>query len=92
MAELEPSGDALTNAEQRIAWVLAHSGMSVWLKDTLRTALDSDPVQVLSDLEMLKLLLAARADALLCEQLDPSGRYSARSNSNRAPIGAITPG
>ena len=57
------SSDMLTTTEDRIAWVLAHPGMSRWLKDALRTALDRDPVAVLSDLEMLNTLLRPRSEA-----------------------------
>jgi len=53
----------LTEAEDRIGWVLAHPGMSGWLKDSLRTAVDRDPVEVLNDLEMLNVLLRAKSYA-----------------------------
>ncbi len=47
--------------EDRIAWVMEHPQMSDWLKDAVRTALDRDPVDLLSDLEMLEILLRPRA-------------------------------
>lgn len=53
----KPSDDELREVEQRIEWVLADPGMSAWLKSALRTALDHDPVQILNDLEMLRILL-----------------------------------
>lgn len=49
--------------ERMIAWVLAHPGMSGWLKRGLRTALRRDPIAVLNDLEMLNALLRPRAQA-----------------------------
>jgi hypothetical protein len=57
--------DALREAERRIEWVLAHPGMSVWLKDALRTALDRDPIDILNELEMLRVLLTPRTDAMI---------------------------
>lgn len=50
-------------AEARIDWVLAHPGMSAWLKQSLREARNRDPVHVLNDLEMLDHLLRPRAEA-----------------------------
>lgn len=48
-------------ADQRIAWILAHSGTSEWLKESLRAALVCDPVALLNDLEMLNQILEPRA-------------------------------
>lgn len=73
MTELNPSRDALDDADQRIGCVLEHPGMSGWLKGALRSALDGDPVHTLNDLEILKLLLRARTDALLSRHFDRSG-------------------
>lgn len=64
----EPSGDAL-EAEQRIAWILAHPGMSGWLKDALRSALDGDPFDILNDLEILQSLLQSRSHAIVAQLL-----------------------
>jgi hypothetical protein len=70
LAAFEPSGDELRDAEQRIAWVLEHPGMSSWLKNALRTALDCDPVQIVNDLEILRTLLPPRTDALVKKGLE----------------------
>jgi hypothetical protein len=65
----EHSSLPLPVAEQRIAWILAHSGFSDWLTDALRNALERDPVEVTSDLELMRQLLHpwanARIDRLL---------------------------
>lgn len=63
MRTAEGSGDVLDIAQYRISWVLDHPGMSEWLKEAVRTALDHDPVAVLNDLEMLNTLLRLRAEA-----------------------------
>lgn len=44
---------SLQTAEDQIDWVLAHAGMSDWLKHSLRSARDREPVEVLNDLELL---------------------------------------
>ena len=56
------SADMPDATEDRIAWVLAHPGMSDWLKQTVRTALDRDPVAVLNDLEILNVLLRRKSE------------------------------
>ena len=48
--------------DDRIAWVLNNPQMSDWLKDAVRTALERDPADLLSDLEMLEILLRPRAE------------------------------
>jgi len=53
----------------QIAWVLAHPGMSNWLKDAFRTAADCDPVDLLNDLEILCLLLRAKSQVAVNERL-----------------------
>ena len=59
----------MPEVERRIAWILAHPGISEWLKDTLSKALDRDPIDVANDLELLIHLLrpwtSARIDQLL---------------------------
>lgn len=60
--------DTLTKVEERIDYVLAHPGMSSWLKHALRTALARDPVEVANDLEILSVLLRSRADALVASR------------------------
>jgi serine/threonine protein kinase len=55
--------------ERRIAWILAHPGISERLKDALSKALDRDPIDVANDVELLIHLLrpwtTARIDQLL---------------------------
>ena len=63
MSQLET--DHLEEAERRIEFVLAHPGMSRWLKNAMRTALDRDPVKVLNDLGILNTLLRARCEVLM---------------------------
>lgn len=65
----EPSGDELREAERQIEWVLAHPGMSEWLKNTLRIAYDQDPINLLNDLEILCLLLRSKSHALIDQAL-----------------------
>lgn len=57
--------DNLKETDDRIACVLAHPGMSLWLKETLGAALERDPVDILIDLDILNHLLRARSDALI---------------------------
>lgn len=69
MAASQSPVEPLLEAEKQIAWVLAHPGMSDWLKDALRTAVDRDPEHLLNDLEILCLLLRAKAQAAIDERL-----------------------
>ncbi|QPC95913.1 hypothetical protein [Mesorhizobium sp. INR15] len=69
MAAAQPPDDTLPKIEKHIAWVLAHPGMSAWLKDALRTSADRDPVDLLGDLAMLSLLLKAKSHAAINQQL-----------------------
>lgn len=64
--------DAVSEAERQIAWVLAHPGISDWLKDALKSAADRDPVHLLNDLEILGLLLRTKSQAIIDEQLRQS--------------------
>jgi hypothetical protein len=48
-----------------IAAVLAAPETSDWLKQSLQTALDRDPVDAAADAELLARLLAERADKVL---------------------------
>ena len=64
-----PAETGLDTAEARIAWVLDHSGMSLWLKGALRGALEQDPIAIVNDAQLLTDLLRARADALMQERL-----------------------
>jgi hypothetical protein len=53
---VDPVDTRHTN-DERIAWVLAHPGMSPWLKAALKGATGCPPVEVQNDLEILNLLL-----------------------------------
>ena len=64
-----PAETSIDIAEARIAWVLDHSGMSLWLKGALRGALEQNPIAVVNDAQLLTHLLRARADALMQERL-----------------------
>ena len=59
----------LPEAERRIEWFLAHPNFSDWLKESLRNALDRDPVDVANDLELLTFLLHPWANARIDEVL-----------------------
>lgn len=52
--------------ESQIDWVLAHPGMSSWLKTTLSSGRERHPIEVLNDLEILNHVLRARCEAFLC--------------------------
>ena len=60
----------LDGTEARIAWLLAYPSMSAWLKQTLRAAFAADPVTVVDDVELPKLLLRSRTEARLSMQLE----------------------
>lgn len=66
---------SLQAAEDRIDWVLAHPGMSEWLKETLRSAREREPVDVLNDLEMLQNLLGLRSRIKILREM---GKLSAK--------------
>jgi len=53
----------LREAERRIAWIETHPAFSGWLKETLRSAIVRDPVEVMNDLEILGQLLRGWASA-----------------------------
>lgn len=55
--------DDLMGSDEQIDLVLSHPAMSPWLKNTLATARDRDPVDVLNDLEILDYMLRTRSDA-----------------------------
>ncbi len=55
----------LKEIDVRIAWIMAHPGISSWLKDALRDAIERGPIDVLNDLEILNHLLRARSHALI---------------------------
>jgi hypothetical protein len=54
--------------EEQISFVLAHPGMSAWLKTALSDALHRDPISVLNDLEILNLILRNRSEMLIAEK------------------------
>lgn len=56
-------GDGLMTSDEQLNWILSRPAMSPWLKNTLTTARDRDPVEVLNDLEILNYLLRTRSDA-----------------------------
>ena len=66
-----PLDPKLREAEQRIEWVLAHPAISMWLKAALRSAAGRDPIQTLNDLELLRILVQPKADAIVQEYLRP---------------------
>lgn len=51
----------LATARTRIAWLLANSGTSAWLKTALRAADGQDPISLQNDIELLRLLIAPLA-------------------------------
>jgi hypothetical protein len=73
----------LKSAEDRIDWVLSHSGMSDWLKNALRGARERDPVEVLNDLEMLNHLLKPRAEAQIQQRFPGTAQPSDMSKDPR---------
>lgn len=66
----------LEAAELRIGWVLEHSGMSSWLKESLRGALQQNPIAVGNEVELLRHLLQTRADAWMQDQLRMADRFA----------------
>lgn len=50
---------AMQTNDERIAWVIAHPGMSRWVKSALEGAIKCHPIDVQNDLEILNLLLRA---------------------------------
>jgi hypothetical protein len=61
-------GNDMQDPDAQIAWVLAHPAINPWLKQALSTALDRDPVQMLNDLEILRTILARRAEIFVERQ------------------------
>jgi hypothetical protein len=50
---------SLRHAEQNASWILAHPAFSDWLKETLRSAMTCDPLQIANDLELLNHVVRA---------------------------------
>ena len=73
--------DGTSAVDARIAWVLDHAGTSQWLKHALRSALQSDPVSVSNEVEVLRQLLQSRADAWASNQFEPDEPASVSSTS-----------
>lgn len=67
-----PNDDELEKNQKRIAWVLAHPGVSPWLKEALQAARERDPVDVLNELEILSLLLRSECNARIRATLPDS--------------------
>ncbi len=63
-----PSMITQSEIEEQIAFVLAHPGMSAWLKNALGDALSRDPICVLNDLEILNQILRNRSALLIAEK------------------------
>ncbi len=60
-----------SDLERQIALVLAHPGISAWLKAALHGAMQGDPLVALNDLEILGALLRQRAGIHLSRSLCP---------------------
>ena len=66
--ESKPSDlEAERTVEEQLSFVMAHPGMSEWLKNALRSALERDPIEVFNDLEILNLILRNRSHMLIAE-------------------------
>jgi hypothetical protein len=57
--------EQLERCDESVAFVLNDPGMSAWLKDAIRAALDRHPLEVLNDLEILNTILRSRSEALI---------------------------
>jgi len=64
----EPVVAARSEMEEHISFVLAHPGMSGWLKTALSDALHRDPISVLNDLDILNFILRNRAEICIAEK------------------------
>lgn len=62
--------EKLRHAEERISFVLTHPGISPWLRDTVKRALERDPVDVLNDMEILDNALRFRCEAMRQMRID----------------------
>lgn len=45
--------DGIDIAEKRINFILSNPDISPWLRETVKSALDRDPIEVLNDIEIL---------------------------------------
>ena len=57
--------DRLHSVDARIAHVMEHPAASEWLKASIKSALDRDPVDAVDDAHSLLALLEERAGAIL---------------------------
>ena len=55
----------------QIDWLLAHPGVSEWLKSALRSAENCDPIVLINDLELLRLVLGRRAEEQVARSYEP---------------------
>jgi hypothetical protein len=60
---MSPRGDAMSDEMSTAEQVLADPSTSFWLKSTVQTALDRDPVDALNDALVLAAILDARLRA-----------------------------
>lgn len=63
----------LTKANQQIDWVLQHPDMSLWLKTTLKAALQRDPLAVSNDLELLNCVLRPWCETSMPVTMEQTG-------------------
>ena len=56
----------------QIDWLLAHPDVSEWLKTALRSAESCDPITLINDLELLRLVLGRRAEEHVARLYAPS--------------------
>jgi len=64
--ESKPSDlEAHRAVEEQLFFVMAHPGMSKWLKNAMSSALERHPVEVLNDLEILNLILRNRSHLVI---------------------------
>ena len=61
----------LISAERRIHHALWHPALSPWLKDTLRSALEREPLALANDLELLAHLLRPWTEAHIAREAHP---------------------
>ncbi|MBP0617896.1 hypothetical protein [Jiella mangrovi] len=73
METQDPHELVLKDVDDQIDWVLENQRMSAWLRQSLRSARDRDPVDILNDLYLLSYLLKRRADAQIAKSLSLQG-------------------
>lgn len=57
-----------TELDSQISFVLAHPGMSSWLKNAIQGAMEQDPLSSMNDVEILQTLLRRRAEVHLARE------------------------